>query len=332
MIRLGLLGCGRIGQVHARAVGGLRDAQIAALSDAHRPAAEALAKEAGAEIRDTNAIVTASDIDALVICTPTDTHADLIEAGARAGKPIFCEKPIDLDVARVEACLETVESAGVPLMIGFQRRFDPQFRALKAALAAGEIGKIEQIAITSRDPAPPPAEYITRSGGIFRDCTIHDFDMARFLLGAPLRRLTATSAALVDPEIGRLGDADTATTLIEAESGAQIVITNSRRATYGYDQRVEVLGETGMLQVGNFHEPRPIRAAADGVTQPPLLNFFMDRYAAAYAAEMAAFVDVVASGAPVPVGGDDGRQALILADAATRSAAGAGWVTLGGPA
>ncbi|MEL6645461.1 MAG: inositol 2-dehydrogenase [Pseudomonadota bacterium] len=328
MIRFGVLGCGRIGQVHARSLKRLRGASVTAVSDAMPAAAEALATEVGAEVRETEAIVTAADIDALVICTPTDTHADLIEAAANAGKPVFCEKPIDLDLARVDACLAKADAAGILLMIGFQRRFDPHFRALKAALEDGAIGSIEQVTITSRDPAPPPPEYIARSGGIFRDMAIHDFDMARFLVAAPFTRVLATGAALVDPSIGDLGDVDTATILMETDTGQQVSITNSRRATYGYDQRVEVLGSKGMLQVGNQPQTTLVQSRGDGTVHPPLRDFFMDRYQDAYAAEMEAFMACLRDGTPPPITGADGRAALQLADAAARSAAEGKWISL----
>jgi myo-inositol 2-dehydrogenase/D-chiro-inositol 1-dehydrogenase len=328
MTRFGILGCGRIGQVHARTLHHLRGARVAAVADAMPDAAAALAQEVGADVRDIGAIIQAQDIDAIAICTPTDTHADLIEQAARAGKPIFCEKPIDLDAARVRACLSVVAECGVPLLVGFQRRFDPEFRALKAAVSEGRIGQIEQIVITSRDPGPPPLEYIRRSGGIFRDMTIHDFDMARFLLEAPIRRVLATGTARVDPAIGAAGDFDTATVLMEAEDGTQVVISNSRRARYGYDQRVEVHGSGGMLQVGNRSTGQLTTATDTGFTTPVLLDFFMTRYLDAYAAEMAAFLDMIATGTPAPVSGQDGLEALHLADAAARSAAEGRWITL----
>ncbi|MBT8455406.1 MAG: inositol 2-dehydrogenase [Alphaproteobacteria bacterium] len=328
MIRFGVLGCGRIGQVHARSLKQLNGARVAAVSDAYEDAARSLAGEVGAEVRESAAIIGADDIDAIVICTPTDIHADQIQAAAAAGKPVFCEKPIDLDVGRVRECLSAVSAAGIPLMIGFQRRFDPHFRALKEALDAGRIGTIEQIAITSRDPSPPPPEYIRRSGGIFRDMAIHDFDMARFLLGQPIRRVLAIGAALVDKEIGALGDFDTATILMEAEGGAQVVITNSRRATYGYDQRVEVLGSGGALNVGNQTVANLTTATGDRFETPVLLNFFMDRYREAYAAEMQAFMNVIENGTAPPVTGEDGLEALRLADAATLSAQEGRWVEL----
>ena len=326
MIRFGILGCGRIGEVHANTLYRLRGARLVAVSNIHRPSADAVAEQTQAEVRTNTEIIEADDIDAVVICTPTDTHADLIEMAAHNGKPVFCEKPIDLDADRVRACLAKVEAAGVALMIGFQRRFDPHFRALKDALAAGQIGRIEQISITSRDPAPPPIDYIRRSGGIFRDMTIHDFDMARFLLDQPIRRVMALGGVHVDPEIGQASDLDTATVLLEAESGAQVVISNSRRATYGYDQRVEVFGSAGMLQVGNEKAARLTAATGDGFNEPVLLNFFMTRYLEAYAEEMRVFMDVIRNDGAPPVTGQDGLEALLLADAAVRSQRDGCWV------
>ena len=234
-IRFGLLGAGRIGKVHARAISSDPQARLVAVADAVAPAATALAAEHGAEVRSLAEIEAAGDIDAVVICTPTDTHADLIERFARAGKAIFCEKPIDLDVNRVRRCLKVVEETGATLMVGFNRRFDPDFRAVRAAIDAGQIGRVEMVTITSRDPGAPPYDYIPRSGGIFRDMTIHDFDMARWLLGEEVETVMAAASVLVDPRIGELGDFDSVNVILRTASGRQAVITNSRRASYGYD-------------------------------------------------------------------------------------------------
>jgi myo-inositol 2-dehydrogenase/D-chiro-inositol 1-dehydrogenase len=320
-VRFGLLGAGRIGKVHARAITGNPDARLVAVADVLAPAAEAIAKQVGAEVRTIEAIEAAGDVDAVVICTPTDTHADLIERFARAGKAIFCEKPVDLDVGRVRACLAVVAETGTKLMVGFNRRFDPHFRAVHAAIAEGKIGKVEMVNIVSRDPGAPPVEYIRRSGGIFRDMTIHDFDMARWLLGEEPAVVAAFAANLVDREIGRAGDVDSVNVLLETRSGRQAVISNSRRATYGYDQRVEVLGSGGMVAVENQREVSIELATGAGFTRPPLLDFFMSRYTAAYAAEIAAFVAGVRDGAPLAPTGEDGLKALVLAEAAVRSVA-----------
>ncbi|CUH52115.1 inositol 2-dehydrogenase [Shimia marina] len=319
-LRIAILGAGRIGQVHARAVGGNPQAKLVAVMDLYDAAAQALAEGYGAEVRSIDAIEAASDVDAVIICTPTDTHADLIERFAKTGKAIFCEKPVDLSAARVRACLETVSETDAKLMIGFNRRFDPHFGALKAAIDSGEIGDVEQVTITSRDPGLPPHEYIGVSGGIFRDMTIHDFDMARFLLSEEIVQVYATASALVDPSIRELGDYDTATVVLTTASGKQATILNSRRATYGYDQRIEVLGSKGMVQAEN---QRPVSievATADGYTRPPLHDFFMTRYVDAYAAELNAFISALNSGEPMSPDGRDGLDALRLADAALQSA------------
>ena len=320
-VRFGLLGAGRIGKVHARAVTASPDARLVAVADAIAPAAEAIAAAYGAEVRTIDAIAAADDIDAVVICTPTDTHADLIERFARAGKAIFCEKPIDLDVARVRACLKVVEATGARLMVGFNRRFDPHFRALRRAIDDGRIGTVEMVTLVSRDPGAPPLDYIARSGGIFRDMTIHDFDMARWLLGEEPVAVSAHAAVLTDPAIRAAGDFDSANVLLETASGRQAVITNSRRATYGYDQRVEVLGSGGMVAAENQREVSIEIADGAGFQRPPLLDFFMTRYTAAYAAEIAAFVAGLRDGTPLAPSGADGLAALLLADAAVRSVA-----------
>ena len=320
-VRFGLLGAGRIGKVHARAIGANPHARLAAVADAVPAAAEALAADHGAAVSTIDAIAADPAIDAVVICTPTDTHADLIERFTRAGKAVFCEKPIDLSVARVKACLATVAAAKGVLMVGFNRRFDPDFMAIRAAIDAGRIGKVEMVTISSRDPGPPPLDYIARSGGIFRDMTIHDFDMARWLLGEEPETVLAAASVLTDPAIGKAGDYDSVNVILRTASGRQAVITNSRRAAYGYDQRIEVLGDKGAVAALNTAEANIELADAAGFHRPPLLNFFMTRYVAAYANEIAAFVASVRDGAPTPTTGEDGLRALVLADAALLSVA-----------
>ena len=318
-VRFGLLGAGRIGKVHAKAISSNPKAQLVAVADAMPKAASDIAAQYDCEVRSIEQILAAGDIDAVVICTPTDTHADLIERFARAGKAIFCEKPIDLNVDRVRACMTVVADTRAKLMVGFNRRFDPHFMAVRAAIAAGKIGEVEMITITSRDPGAPPPTYIKVSGGIFRDMTIHDFDMARFLLGEEVATVYATGSVLVDPEIGKLGDFDSATLVLTTATGKQCMISNSRRATYGYDQRIEVHGSKGMIAAENQRPVSIELANSDGYTRPPLHDFFMTRYTEAYAAEIAAFIGVVAGGAdPVPSGAD-GLAALILAEAALTS-------------
>jgi myo-inositol 2-dehydrogenase/D-chiro-inositol 1-dehydrogenase len=256
----------------------------------------------------------------VVICTPTDTHADLIERFSKAGKAIFCEKPIDLDVRRVEECLEVVEKTGAALMVGFNRRFDPHFMAVKKAIDDGAIGKVEMVTITSRDPGAPPVDYIKRSGGIFRDMTIHDFDMARFLLGEEPVSVSAHASVLVDKTIGEAGDYDSVSVILETASGRQALISNSRRATYGYDQRIEVHGSKGMVAAEN-QRPVSIEVANEkGYTRPPLHDFFMTRYTEAYANEIAAFIAALSKGQKAAPSGADGLAALKLADAALTSA------------
>ncbi len=318
--KLALLGAGRIGKVHAQAIASDSRAKLVAVVDAVAKAAQAIADQAGCQVSTIDAVLADPEVDAVVICTPTNTHADLIERFAKAGKAIFCEKPIDLDVARAKACLEVVRQTGARVMLGFNRRFDPHFRAVRKAIDDGAIGKVEMVTITSRDPGPPPASYIKVSGGIFRDMTIHDFDMARFLLGEEIVSVTAFGSVLVDPEIGKLGDYDSASIILTTASGRQAMISNSRRASYGYDQRIEVHGSLGAVSAEN---QRPVSieiATGNGYTRPPLHDFFMTRYTAAYAAEISAFIDSIVEGTPPSPSAEDGLIALQLADAALRSA------------
>ena len=318
-LRFGLLGAGRIGKVHAKAVTGNAKAKLVAVADAMAPAAKAIADQYGCEVRSVEAILAAKDIDAVVICTPTDTHADLIEAFVKAGKAVFCEKPIDLSLARVKACLSVVRAAKGTLMVGFNRRFDPHFMAVRAEIAKGTVGVVEMVTITSRDPGPPPIDYIKRSGGIFRDMTIHDFDMARWLLGEEVSEVSAMAAVLVDPAIGAAGDSDSVQVMLKTASGKMAVISNSRRATYGYDQRIEVHGSKGVVSAEN---QRPVSievATGAGYTRPALHDFFMTRYTEAYAAEIGAFIDAVTAKTAAAPSGEDGLLALALAEAALLS-------------
>ena len=317
MLRFGLLGAGRIGQIHGRNVAASAQARLVALADPDAKAAGKLASATHADIRDADKIVTADDIDALIICTPTDTHAELIERGVSGGKAVFCEKPVDLDSRRIRRLLETIGSA--PLMIGFNRRFDPNFASLKARLAAGAVGDVELVTILSRDPAPPPVSYIERSGGLFRDMMIHDFDMARFLLGEEVEEVHAVGSALVDPAIGAAGDVDTAAVLMKTTGGRICQISCSRRAVYGYDQRVEVHGSKGLLRAENVPQTTVVLATGAGISADPVQNFFLERYARAYQHELNYFIDCVQKGVqPVP-SGQDGLAAGQLADAAALS-------------
>ena len=319
MVRFGVLGAGRIGNVHARTIAGSGRASVAYVADAIPDAATKLAALVGAKVASVEAIIAAKDVDAILIGTPTDTHADLIEQAARAGKAILCEKPVSLSVERIEACLPVVEKAGVPLMIGFNRRFDPNFAQLQKRLQAGEVGDVEMITIISRDPAPPPVSYIERSGGLYRDMMIHDFDMARFLLGEELVVVHALGGVLTDPAIKPTGDVDTAAVHMQSASGKVVVITNSRRATYGYDQRIEVHGSKGMIRAGNVHMTTVERADASGFSADVIQNFFIDRYKTAYADEIGAFLDAMEKGTKPSASGYDGLMAQKLAEAATAS-------------
>jgi myo-inositol 2-dehydrogenase/D-chiro-inositol 1-dehydrogenase len=319
-LRFAVLGVGRIGSIHARNIAAQPGARLALVSDPAEQAASSIAAELGAQAVALDEAIGAPDADAIVICTPTDTHAELIDRAAAAGKAVFCEKPIDLSSDRIRQSLAGVATRGVPLMIGFNRRFDPSFRVLQSRLAAGEIGAPELITILSRDPSPPPVDYIKRSGGLFRDMMIHDLDMARFLLGEEPVSVYAAASALVDPAIGAAGDVDTAVCVLTTASGRIAQISNSRRATYGYDQRIEVHGSGGMLAAGNRTATTVTAATASGYASDPALPFFLERYAEAYRAEMASFIEALQSGtAPSPTG-EDGLKAQILADAATQSA------------
>ncbi len=320
MTAIAILGAGRIGQVHARAVQQVPGATIVAIADAVPAAAQSLADTHGAEVRSIDEIAQSPDVDAVLVCTPTDMHADLIEQFARAAKAIFCEKPIDLDVARAAACVDVVTECNGLLMLGFQRRFDADFVALKQAIDGGRIGKVETVHLTSRDPAPPPLDYIARSGGLFRDMAIHDLDVARWLLEDEIATVQAVGSVLVDPAIGQAGDFDTATILLQTHTGKQCTITCSRRASYGYDQRIEVLGSEGMVTAQNTRESRTEISSAYGSLKAPLVDFFMDRYAGAYRAEIQAFVDAVDSGTAPPTTGEDGVAALMLAEACHQAA------------
>ena len=317
MLDIAVIGAGRIGQIHARNVADHLGARLVGVADYDHAAAERLAGALGSQAVSLDA---AFDAPAVMICSPTNTHADYIERAAALGRAVFCEKPVDLSAERVRACLAVVAKAGIKLMVGFNRRFDPHFAALKRRLDAGEIGKLEMLTILSRDPSPPPADYVARSGGLFRDMMIHDLDMARFLLGEEPVEIFAAASNLVDPAIGAAGDVDTAMVTLRTASGKICQISNSRRATYGYDQRIEAHGAGGMLRAGNMTATTVELADGRGFATDPALPFFLERYAAAYRAELDAFVTAVTAGvAPLPDGAD-GLAALVLADAATRSA------------
>jgi len=321
-VKIGIIGAGRIGRLHAEnLVQRVPDAEVVAIADVVREAAEQCAKRLGIPraFGEPGPIFEDPSIDAVLICSSTDTHADFIEQAARAGKHIFCEKPIALDLERIDQALATVERAGVILQVGFNRRFDPSFARTRELVAEGAIGRPHLLRITSRDPEPPPIEYIKVSGGIFLDMTIHDFDMARFLMGEEVVEVYATGAVLVDPKIGEAGDIDTAVVTLRFASGAMGVIDNSRRAVYGYDQRVEVFGERGMIAVGNPKPHQAVVTDAQGDHAPPLLHFFVERYADSYVHEIRAFLDAVREGKTPPVTGLDGKIPVVMGYAAKRS-------------
>ena len=320
MLKVGLLGAGRIAGVHATAITSHPQSELVAVSDFYPEAAEKLAAQYGAVARSTDEIIADPAIDAVLIATSTDTHSDLMEAATRAGKAVLCEKPVDLSLERARACQNVVDSTARPVMIGFNRRFDTNFGALKAALAGGEIGKAELLSITSFDPAPPPVAYIKVSGGIFRDMMIHDFDMANFIMGSAPVSISATASSIVDPDIGAAGDFDTAIVTLRYAGGELAVIKNSRRAVYGYDQRVELLGSEGLLQAQNMLENTVVKSGTGGVTGAKPTYFFLERYMQAYKAEWSAFVAAITEGAALPVTLADGVLALAMAEAATKSA------------
>lgn len=319
MTTIGILGCGRIGQVHARSVEATAGATIGAVSDAFPEAAEKLAAAYGTRARSTDEIIADKSIDAVIIGTPTDTHYDIIHAAAAAGKAIFCEKPVDMSADRIRDCIKAVEAADVAFLTAFNRRFDANFANVKARISAGEIGNVEMVTILSRDPSPPPVSYIKSSGGIFRDMMIHDFDMARFLLGEEPVSVYAVGSALVDPAIGEAGDVDTAAVTLTTATGKICQISNSRRASYGYDQRIEVHGASGMLRADNVLESTVEVATASGFARSPAQHFFLERYEGAYRAEIAHFIEAIAQGRQPTPGIHDGLRAQLLADAAAAS-------------
>ena len=319
MLKVGLLGAGRIGQVHAAVIAAHEGSTLAAISDVYAPAAEELAAKYHAQVRSSDEIIADDAINAVLIATSTDTHSDLIEEATQAGKAVMCEKPVDLSLERARACLEAVSETGRPVMIGFNRRFDPSFAAIRDSLAAGQIGKAELLSVTSFDPAPPPVEYIKVSGGMFRDMMIHDFDMTNFIMGETPVSISASGACLVDPEIGSAGDIDTAVVTLSYADGKLAVIKNSRRAAYGYDQRLELLGADGLLQAQNMLENTVVKSTGQGVISAKPTYFFIERYMPAYKAEWAAFVAAVQEEDDMPVSLEDGVQALAMAEAAQRS-------------
>jgi len=316
-VGVGVIGVGRIGRLHAdllaRQVPG---AALAAVHDADPAAAQAVGVRAHAALED---LLADPDVDAVAICSSTHTHAALIVAAARAGKAIFCEKPISLDLAEVDRALAAVEAAGVPFQIGFNRRFDPAHQAVHEAVMRGEVGEPQIVRISSRDPAPPPIEYVRGSGGIFLDMTIHDFDMARYVTGSEVVEVFARGAVRVDRAFAEAGDVDTAVVTLVHESGCLTTIDNSRQAVYGYDQRVEVFGSRGVASSENPLAHSAVVRTADGGTVATLPYFYLERYIPSYIREWEAFVEAVRTGGPTPVSGADARAPLVIGLAAWRS-------------
>jgi len=332
MVRLGLIGCGRIGRVHADSIDFHPRAELAAVFDPFVDAARDVGSRYGtAWGTDVDAIIGDASIDGVVVASPTPTHVDLLTRAVRAGKAVLCEKPIDLDIARVDACRAEIGALVDRVMVGFNRRFDPSFRDIRARVDVGEIGTLEQLIIVSRDPAPPPAGYVTTSGGLFRDMTIHDFDMARFFVGEVVE-VTATGANLISEEIAAAGDIDGAVVVLRGAQGALCSITNSRRCAFGYDQRLEAFGELGMLVAEN-QLPTSVRFSGAEHTEvaPPYHNFFLDRYTPAYRAELDHFVTSIETESVPDPGFGDGRAALVLADAANESLRTGSTVKVAGP-
>jgi len=321
-VNVGLIGAGRIGRLHAEHLAfRIPQANLLAVSDIILEAAQKCAAEFGIPkaIQDHREIMEDPNIEAVVICSSTDTHAQMIEEAAAAGKHIFCEKPIDFDLARIDRSLAAVEEAGVKLQVGFNRRFDPNFRRVRELVAAGKIGEPHLLRLTSRDPAPPHIEYVKVSGGIFLDMTIHDFDMARYLIGSEVEEIYAVGGVMVDPAIGEAGDIDTAVITLRFENGVIGTIDNSRQAVYGYDQRVEVFGSGGMVAVSNKTPDSAVVSDAEGVHGPLPLYFFIERYVDSYIAEMEAFIECIQQDRMPPVTGIDGRIPVVMGYAARRS-------------
>ena len=319
MLRIAVLGCGRIGQMHAANVKRHPRAELAAVYDVNRQAADKIAAAQGVRpAASAEEIFSSSDIDAVLIATATPTHADYIEMAVAAGKAVLCEKPIDLNLARVNTCAAKIKGTKVPIQLGFNRRYDPGHSAAREAVLAGEIGDLHQVIITSRDPALPPRAYLEAAGGLFRDMTIHDFDLARFMLGEEPTEVFALANALIDPALGaELNEVDSAMFVLRTASGKQCHINNSRTAVYGYDQRVELMGTAGMI-ISDNRKPHEVRRFSSTTTETsqPYQFFFLERYLEAFMAEIDGFVDCVEKGAIPLASFEDGRRALILAEAA----------------
>jgi myo-inositol 2-dehydrogenase/D-chiro-inositol 1-dehydrogenase len=321
-LHIGIVGAGRIGRVHAETLAfRLPEAQIFAITDVNREAAQALAARCGiSKVAESSAEILADpSIDTVLICSSTDTHADLIVEAAKAGKHIFCEKPIAHSLVQIDRALAAVKAAGVQLQIGFNRRFDANFARVRQAVASGEIGKPSLMHIISRDPGPPPLSYIRVSGGMFMDMTIHDFDMARFLIGDEVEEIYTAGGVMVDPEIGKAGDLDTALIVMRFRNGVIGTIDNCRKAVYGYDQRVEILGSEGKIETENCYPNQAVVSSGKSVYKDLPLNFFMERYTESFAMELQSFTQAVLENRQTAVTGIDGRIPVVMAMAARKS-------------
>jgi myo-inositol 2-dehydrogenase/D-chiro-inositol 1-dehydrogenase len=321
-LRFAVIGAGRIGKLHAQnLVTRIPGVEVAAITDIDLNAAQTLAEHVHVPVavEDYHTILSDPSIDAVAVCSSTDTHASIIVEAAQAGKHIFCEKPIDFNLEKIDAALEAVEQAGVKLQIGFNRRFDPNFHKVRTMVAEGKIGTPHIIHITSRDPAPPPLSYVKVSGGLFLDMTIHDFDMARYLSGSEVEEVYTAAGVRVDPAIGEAGDVDTAIITLRFADGAIGTIDNSRKAVYGYDQRVEVFGSNGMVQAHNNTPDQDVYFDAEGVHSAQPLYFFLERYTESYVGELTAFIQSIREDTSPPVTGIDGRIAVVIGMAAKKS-------------
>ncbi|HVI99897.1 MAG TPA: inositol 2-dehydrogenase [Sphingomonas sp.] len=319
MLNIALIGAGRIGRIHAANIVAEPRLRLSHVVDPMPGAAAEAAAGTGAEVATLDAVLANPDIAGVVIASATDTHLDYSVRAITAGKAVFCEKPIDMDLARARSAEGVLGAPGTKMLLGFNRRFDPNFRALRDRLADGTMGAVETIHIISHDPAPPPIDYVRVSGGLFKDMAIHDFDMARWLLGEEPVEIYAAGTCLIDLAIGAAGDIDTAKCMLRTASGKLCLISNSRRSGYGYDQRIEAFCAHGLVRADNVHESTVETWGEAGSATAPLQNFFLDRYAQAYRAEMAHFADVI-DGLAAPLAGyDDGVRALALAEAAAKS-------------
>ena len=321
-LNIGLIGAGRIGQIHAGNIANrIPNARLAGVADIDLTAAESLAADLNVEtvVTDYTELLADDDLHAVAICSATDTHTPIIIEAAAAGKHIFSEKPLDFDLDRIDKALQAVEDAGVKLQVGFNRRFDPNFRKVKEMAAEGRIGEPHILRITSRDPEPPPLDYVKVSGGIFLDMTIHDFDMARYITGSEVEEIYVIGGVMIDPKIGDVGDLDTAIMTLRFENGVIGTIDNSRKAVYGYDQRIELFGSEGMISTENETPDRHSLSTADGTQNPLPLYFFLERYTESYFREMQSFVDSVNNNTPLEVTGADGRAPVVIGLAARKS-------------